>query len=115
MTWLPSAEFAERMRATPPPPFDKWQPWQRKLFACIVFLIWIAVLGAAGIYLAVLWQLPECHDPLASLFNTQCRTNSGIGLCVIAVVALLSLYLKYFPLICQLAYVRTSNYGVEEE
>ena len=115
MTWLPSPEFAERMRATPPPPFDKWQPWQRKLFACGVSLIWFALLGAAGICLAVIWQLPGCHDPLASLFNSQCHTNSGIGLCVIVLVALFFLYLKYLPLMCQLAYIRTSNYGVEED
>jgi hypothetical protein len=115
MPWLPSPEFAERMRATPPPPFDKWRPWQCKLFACGAFLIWFAFVGAASICVAVIWQLPECHDPLFGPFNSLCHTNSGIGLCVFVLVALFFLYLKYFSLMCQLAYIRTSTYGIDED
>jgi hypothetical protein len=115
MPWLPSPEFAERMRATPPPPFDNWQPWQRKLFACGAFLIWLALAGTAGIGVAVISQLPACHDPRAKLFNSQCHTNWGIGLCVIVLVTLFLLYLKYFLLMSQLAFIRASNYGVEED
>jgi hypothetical protein len=103
------------MRERPPPPFHKWQTWQRQLFAYGVYVIWLAFAGLAGIGLAVISQLPACHDPPSSLFSSFCHTDSGIALCAIALVALLLLHLKYFLLICQIGYIRTSNFGVDED
>jgi hypothetical protein len=103
------------MREPPPPPFDTWLPWQRPLFACAAMLAWLLLLGAAGIGLAVILQLPACHDSRAGLFNAHCHTSAGVAACVSALVIAVFLHIRFFPLLCQLAYIRRSNYGIDED
>jgi hypothetical protein len=115
MPWLPSPEFAERMRAPLTPPFDKWRPWQRYVFACGAILLWLMLAGAAGIGLAAYLHLPACPNTHADLFGSNCHTTTSVALCAIALVILIVLYLKYFELMCQITYIRRSNYGIDED
>ena len=115
MSWLPSPEFVERMRAPLTRPFNKWLPWQRYVFACGVMLLWLMLAGAAGIGLVVYLHLPACPDTHAGLFDSHCHTITSVALCAMALVILAVLYLKYFELMCQLTYIRRSNYGIDED
>ena len=103
------------MRAPLAPPFDKWQPWQRYVFASGVMLLWLILVGVAGIGLAAYLHLPACPNTRTSLFGSDCHTPASIALCAVALVVLGALYLKYFELMCQLTYIRRSNYGIDED
>jgi hypothetical protein len=106
-----SPEFLERIRQPPPPPFVNWRPWQRRLFAWGAALAWIVLLGAAGILLTGIWQLPTCGDSRSGFFNSDCHTTVGIGVCLSALLILWLLYLKFLVLVSQIAYIPTNAYG----
>jgi hypothetical protein len=110
-----SPEFLERIRQPPPRPFVNWRPWQRRLFAWGALLVWLVLLGAVGIFLTVTWQLPACGESRAGFFNSHCHTTVGVGLCLLALLALCLLYLKFSVLVSQIAYIPENNYGVTED
>jgi hypothetical protein len=110
-----SPEFIDRVRQPPPPPFIKWQNWQRRFFGWGVGLVWLILVGGSGIYLVVLLQLPGCGAPRTGMFHTDCHTTVAIGLCVSALVALYFLYLRFLVLVSQIVYIPKPNYGVAED
>jgi hypothetical protein len=114
MPFLPSQEFLERVREPVPPPFSNWQPWQRRLFAWGTVLVWLILVGGFAIYFYVGWQLPACEQPWSAPFNSHCHTTIGLGLCVLALVALYLLYLRFLVLVSQIAYISRNNYDVDE-
>lgn len=114
MPFLPSQDFLERVRQPVPPPFANWGTWQRQLFAWSAVSIWSVLVGAASVGLIVIWLQPRCENLRSGLFNAHCHTTIGIGICVSALVVLWLLYLKFEVLVSQIAYIRRSNYGVDE-
>jgi len=110
MPFLPSPEFIAQVREPPPPPFISWQPWQRKLFAWGTVLVWLILVGFAGVCLAFFLELPVCRAPLAGLLNSHCHTTFGIGLCILALGVLCLLYFKYLMLVSRIAYVPKDIY-----
>ena len=110
-----SPEFLARIRQPPPPPFVSWRPWQRQLFGWGAILLWLVLVGGLGICLAVMLQLPACDDPRVGFFSSHCHTSIGVGLCISALLVLYLLYLRFLVLVSQIAYIRKSNYGVDED
>jgi hypothetical protein len=68
-------------------------------------IAWLIMVGAAGVCLAVILQLPGCDDPRSSFFSTHCHTAVGVGLCISALGVLCLLYSKYLLLVSRIAYI----------
>jgi hypothetical protein len=110
-----SPEFIERLRQPPPPPFVNWRPWQRKLFAWSVMLVWVVFVGTVGIYLAVILQMPACRGPGSSnLFNPYCHTSIGVALGITALLVLLLIYWRFLEIVGRIAYLPQSNFDIDE-
>jgi hypothetical protein len=79
-------------------------------------LVWLVLVGAAAIYLILIWQQPACEGSQEGLFNPNCHTTVGVGLCFSALLALYLLYLRFLVPVSQIAYIPPqNNYGVDED
>lgn len=110
-----SPEFLEKIRQPPPAPFVNWPTWQRQLFAWGVSLAWLALALVFGANLVATWSLPACERGLPNFFTFSCHSTPWTALCLLAVLSLVLLHLRFAMTVYQIGYIRRSNFGVYED
>jgi hypothetical protein len=110
-----SADFLERIRQSPPPPFVDWRPWQRRLFGWSAILFWLILVGGLGIFLTVMLPLPLCRDRQNKPLIFDCHSTAGVWLCLFALLALWVLYLRFVVLVSQIAYLPKKLDGSDDD